>query len=85
MTKLAIDSTYGIVILKDFQLVHADDNYAHIFGYKSAQELMSSIDSITDLIVSDHHQSAKDNYYQQVERRANPRGRTFTNREPFWT
>ncbi|MEZ9169536.1 diguanylate cyclase [Vibrio cyclitrophicus 1F289] len=83
MTKLTINSTYGIAILKDFHLVHADDNYAHIFGYKSAQELMSSIDSILDLIVPDHHQSAKDNYYQQVERRANPRGRTFTNRDRF--
>lgn len=83
MTKLAIDSTYGIAILKDFQLMHADDNYAHIFGYKSAQELMSSIDSITDLIAPDHHQSAKDNYYHQVDRRANPRGRTFTNRDRF--
>ncbi len=83
MTKLTINSTYGIAILKDFQLVHVDDNYAHIFGYKSAQELMSNIDSILDLIVPDHHQSAKDNYYQQVERRANPRGRTFTNRDRF--
>ena len=83
MTKLTINSTYGIAILKDFQLVHVDDNYAHIFGYKSAQELMSNIDSILDLIVPDHHQSAKDNDYQQVERRANPRGRTFTNRDRF--
>lgn len=83
MTTLTIDSTYGIVILKDFHLVHADDNYAHIFGYESAQELMSSIDSILDLIAPDHHQSAKDNYYQQVDRRTTPRGRTFTNRDRF--
>ncbi|WP_261894462.1 sensor domain-containing diguanylate cyclase [Vibrio cyclitrophicus] len=83
MTTLTIDSTYGIVILKDFHLVHADDNYAHIFGYESAQELMSSIDSILDLLAPDHHQSAKDNYYQQVDRRTPPRGRTFTNRDRF--
>ncbi|PFG45432.1 PAS domain S-box-containing protein/diguanylate cyclase (GGDEF)-like protein [Vibrio sp. ES.051] len=79
MPALNINSTYGMLVLQDFELVYVDDNYAHIFGYDSADTLMSRIDSFLDLIDPTYHQAARDNYYQQVKGLVTPRGRTFRN------
>ncbi|WP_413282685.1 diguanylate cyclase [Vibrio sp. MA40-2] len=79
MPEINIDSTYGVIVIKDLKVVHVDDNYARIFGYKSAQELLNSIDGFLDLIDPKHHQLARENYYQQMNGQLIPRGRTFKN------
>ncbi|MCR9352217.1 sensor domain-containing diguanylate cyclase [Vibrio alginolyticus] len=79
MPKLNIDSNYGLAVLQNFKLVYVDDNYARIFGYHSAKELMSNVSSFLDLIDPKYHQMARDNYYQQINKLATPRGRTFLN------
>ncbi|MDF2152819.1 sensor domain-containing diguanylate cyclase [Vibrio sp. CAU 1672] len=83
MPTLNIDATYGIIVLKEFELVYVDDHYAQIFGYASAEELTSSIDSFLELIAPQYHQMARDNYYQQVNGCITPRGRTFKNIDRF--
>ncbi|MDV7104646.1 sensor domain-containing diguanylate cyclase [Vibrio sp. TH_r3] len=79
MPEINIDSTYGVIVIKDLNLVYVDDNYARIYGYKSAKELMSNINSFLDLIDPKHHQVARENYYRQMSGQLNPRGRTFKN------
>ncbi|WED23543.1 diguanylate cyclase [Vibrio sp. JC009] len=79
MPELNIDSTYGVVIIKDFKAVHADDNYARIFGYESAEELLSSISSFLDLIDPEYHDSVRKNFYRMLSGEITPKGKTFTN------
>ena len=79
MPELTIDSTYGVIVLKDLESVYVDDNYARIFGYNSSTELMSNIGSFLDFIDPEFHQAARDNYYLQISGKMTPRGRTFKN------
>ncbi len=79
MPELKINSTYGVVVIKNLKPVYVDDSYAQIFGYDSAQELLESIDTFFDLIPEEYHQNVRDNYYQQSSGRMVPRGRTFKN------
>lgn len=79
MPNVSIDSSYGLVVIQDLKIVYVDDTYANIFGYESAQDLMSHIDSFLDLIDPKHHQEVHDNYYQQVNGTVSPRGKTFIN------
>ncbi|MDG3085365.1 sensor domain-containing diguanylate cyclase [Vibrio hannami] len=79
MPKLRIDSSYGIVIIQDLNIVYLDDHYANIYGYDSANELMSHITSFLDLVEPKHHKAARENYYNQIRGNVIPRGRTFNN------
>ncbi|MCL1035854.1 sensor domain-containing diguanylate cyclase [Shewanella submarina] len=79
MPELKINSTYGVIVIKNLKPVYVDDSYAQIFGYASAQELLDGIDTFFDLIPEEYHQDVRDNYYQQSSGRMVPRGRTFKN------
>ncbi|WCE30457.1 sensor domain-containing diguanylate cyclase [Vibrio sp. SCSIO 43137] len=79
MPTFNIDSTYGVIVLKGLEPVYVDDNYAKLFGYNSATDLMLNIDSILDLIAPQYHQSAKDNFYLLTNGIQPPRGRTYKN------
>ena len=50
MTMINIDSTYGVIVLQDLKVVSVDENYAQIYGYDTAEELLNSIDSFLELI-----------------------------------
>ncbi|MDP5255005.1 MULTISPECIES: sensor domain-containing diguanylate cyclase [unclassified Vibrio] len=79
MPEINFDSTYGVIVLKDLEPVYVDDNYARIYGYDSAQDLLQNINSFLDLIDPKHHQMARENYYRQISGDIIPRGRTFKN------
>lgn len=79
MPEINFDSTYGVIVLKDLEPVFVDDNYARIYGYDSAQDLLQNIDSFLDLIHPKHHDIARENYYRQISGEVIPRGRTFRN------
>jgi len=74
-----IDSTYGIVIIQDLDVVYADDNYANLYGYKNTAQLLADIDSFFELIPEEFHQTAKQNYFDTIAGKMTPRGKTFTN------
>lgn len=82
MTELNIDSSYGVIIVQDMKAVHVDDNYARIYGYRTPQELLSSIDSFLDLIDPSWHDIARQNYNEIISGQAVPRGHTFKNVDP---
>ncbi|NKF50675.1 diguanylate cyclase [Shewanella sp. WXL01] len=74
-----IDSTYGVVIIQDLNVVNVDENYAKIYGYDSAAELLESIESFLDLIPKTYHQAAVQNYHDTIAGTIVPRGHTFKN------
>ncbi|WP_375748878.1 diguanylate cyclase [Vibrio sp. HN007] len=83
MPELKINETYGVIIIKDLEPVYVDDNYARIYGYNSAGELLLNINSFLDLIDPKDHQAAKDNYFYQISGIEVPRGRTFKNKDRY--
>ncbi|WED22547.1 diguanylate cyclase [Vibrio sp. JC009] len=50
MSSITLESTYGVVIHRNFIPLHIDDNYARMFGYESASDLTSKVDTLLDLI-----------------------------------
>ncbi|WP_205570454.1 sensor domain-containing diguanylate cyclase [Shewanella japonica] len=79
MPKINIDSSYGVIIIQDMNAVHVDERYAQIYGYNSAKELLTSIDSFLDLLPAENHQIATQNYHDIVNGTLYPRGHTFVN------
>lgn len=79
MTMINIDSTYGVIVLQDLKVVSVDENYAQIYGYDTAEELLNSIDSFLELIPEEFHETAKQNCLDIIAGKMYPRGQTFTN------
>jgi len=79
MTNINIDSTYGVVIIQDLDVVYADENYAKLYGYENTEQLLTHIDSFLELIPEEFHEKAKRNYTETIAGRMTPRGKTFTN------
>ena len=79
MHDINIDSTYGIVIIQDLNVVYADNNYANMYGYETERDLLNSTESFLELIPSQYHQLAKKNYTDTIAGKMTPRGKTFTN------
>lgn len=50
MRALTLNTTYGVIVHRNFIPLHIDENYARIFGYDSAEHMLSNIDSLLDLI-----------------------------------
>jgi diguanylate cyclase (GGDEF)-like protein/PAS domain S-box-containing protein len=61
MRALTLHSTYGVIIHRDFIPLYLDDNYAHIFGYDSADDMLNNIDTLLDLISPDERDIAQKN------------------------
>ncbi|MEH0690387.1 hypothetical protein H4F17_15130 [Vibrio cholerae] len=66
MRNININASYGIMIVQDLEPVYLDENYAQLFGYSSAKELMLKVQSIFDLIAPRFHDEARANYYLQI-------------------
>lgn len=79
MSSINFESTYGVIIIQDMNVVSVDANYARIYGYQSPEELMSQIDSFLDLISEDFHVAAYKNYLETVSGQRDPQVHTFTN------
>ena len=79
MPDINIDSTYGVIIIQDLKAVYVDENYAKLYGYQTADELLTSIDSFLELIPSEFHDIAKQNYFDLIKGKMLPHGHTFLN------
>ncbi|QIR15863.1 sensor domain-containing diguanylate cyclase [Shewanella aestuarii] len=72
------DSSYGVVIHRNFIPLYADDKYAQLFGYQSAQEILN-LSSILELVEPDARDIAKHTYYALMSGFEQPQVRNYTN------
>ncbi|MFM2639874.1 sensor domain-containing diguanylate cyclase [Vibrio chagasii] len=79
MFSINFESTYGVIIIQDMNVVSVDANYARIYGYQSPEELLADIDSFLDLIPEEFHVLAYQNYLETVSGQRDPQVHTFTN------
>ena len=64
MSSINFESTYGVIIIQDMNVVSVDANYARIYGYQSPE---------------DFHVAAYKNYLETVSGQRDPQVHTFTN------
>lgn len=76
--KLLIEPHYGIVIHRNFKPLFADDNYAHFYGFQSAQDILS-LNSVLELIAPEEHAKAQFVHDEIMSGRQKPGARTFLN------
>ncbi|WP_282109159.1 sensor domain-containing diguanylate cyclase [Shewanella algicola] len=76
---MEFDTHYGVVIHQDFIPLYADDNYAKIFGYTSAQDILG-LKSILELIDPEAHDIAAHTYYALMSGIEKPQVRSYINR-----
>ena len=73
------DAHYGVVIHQDFIPLYADDNYAKIFGYNNAQDILA-LKSILELIDPERQNEAAHTYYALMSGIEKPQVRSYINR-----
>lgn len=78
MNPIKIDSSYGVVIHRDFTPLFVDEKYASIFGFNSAQEVME-LSSLFDIIDPKFHQMAQQSYCNVMSGKEQPKVRTYKN------
>jgi diguanylate cyclase (GGDEF)-like protein/PAS domain S-box-containing protein len=76
---LDFDAQFGVVIHQDFIPRHADDTYAKIFGYESAQDILA-LKSILELIDPESQDIAAHTYYALMSGIEKPQVRSYINR-----
>ncbi|MCT8988555.1 sensor domain-containing diguanylate cyclase [Shewanella phaeophyticola] len=76
---MEFDTHYGVVIHQDFIPLYADDNYAKIFGYTSAQDILG-LKSILELIDPEAQDIAAHTYYALMSGIEKPQVRSYINR-----
>ncbi|MDN3701523.1 diguanylate cyclase domain-containing protein [Vibrio artabrorum] len=79
MPSIDFESTYGVIIIQDMNIVSVDANYARIYGYQSPEDLLTNSNSFLDLISEDYHVAACQNYRDTMSGQREPRGHTYTN------
>jgi diguanylate cyclase (GGDEF)-like protein/PAS domain S-box-containing protein len=83
MSLFSINSVYGEAIFQDMRYVHVDDNYARIYGYENAQELLSERSSLLDIIHVDSHDKITQKYAEIITGQRAPKGETYQNIDRF--
>ncbi|MEH6735167.1 MAG: sensor domain-containing diguanylate cyclase [Shewanella sp.] len=73
------DAHYGVVIHQDFIPLYADDNYAKIFGYNTAQDILA-LKSVLELIDPELQDVATHTYYALMSGIEKPQVRSYVNR-----
>jgi diguanylate cyclase (GGDEF)-like protein/PAS domain S-box-containing protein len=73
------DAHSGVVIHQDFIPLYADDNYAKIFGYNTAQDILA-LKSILELIDPEMQDVAAHTYYALMSGIEKPQVRNYINR-----
>lgn len=79
MSALDLNTTYGVIIHRDFIPLYVDENYARIFGYDSAQHLLNSIDTLLDLISPEFHEIAIKTSKNLIAGKVEAKTRTHSN------
>ncbi|MDO6763283.1 sensor domain-containing diguanylate cyclase [Agarivorans sp. 1_MG-2023] len=73
-----ISAYYGMVIHRNFVPLFADDRYAQMFGYESAEQILA-LPSLLELIAEDDQQEAINAYESVISGKARPKIRVFEN------
>ncbi|WP_221075126.1 sensor domain-containing diguanylate cyclase [Agarivorans aestuarii] len=73
-----ISAYYGIVIHRDFLPLFADERYAQMFGYDSAEDIMA-LPSLLELIAEDDRDEAISAYEAVMSGQARPKVRVYEN------
>lgn len=73
-----ISAYYGIVIHRDFVPLFADERYAQMFGYDSAEDIMA-LPSLLELIAEDDRDEAISAYEAVMSGQARPKVRVYEN------
>ena len=73
-----ISAYYGIVIHRDFVPLFADERYAQMFGYDSADDIMA-LPSLLELIAEDDRDEAISAYEAVMSGQARPKVRVYEN------
>ncbi|MBD1558699.1 sensor domain-containing diguanylate cyclase [Vibrio sp. S9_S30] len=66
------DSTYGVVIQRDFKALYVDIAFANIYGFGSVDEIYQ-LDSLLDLIAPSDHKEAIKTYRKILSQQQRPR------------
>lgn len=78
MKAIHIDSTYGVVIHRNFLPLYADEKYAQMFGFKSTDEVMN-LSSLFEIIDPKFHNSAQQAYCDVISGKEQPKVRSYVN------
>lgn len=76
----AIDSTYGVVIHRNFKPLYADDKYAHIYGFEHAEQI-TQLNSLFDIIDPSFHHAAQSAYDDVMSGASSPGVRSYINQD----
>lgn len=78
MKPIHIDSTYGVVVHRDFSPLYADEKYAQMFGFESTDDVMN-LNSLFDIIDPKFHCAAQQAYNDVMSGREQPKVRSYVN------
>ena len=78
MDKVHVDSTYGVVIHRNFSPLYVDEKYAQMFGFQSTEEVMN-LSSLFDIIDPKFHNSALHVYNAVIQGKEPPKVRSYVN------
>lgn len=78
MNPIHIDSTYGVVIHRNFLPLYVDEKYAQMFGFGSIDEVMN-LNSLFDIIDPKFHCAAQQAYNDVMSAKEQPKVRSYVN------
>ncbi|MDD9175304.1 sensor domain-containing diguanylate cyclase [Aliivibrio finisterrensis] len=78
MKPIHIDSTYGVVIHRNFSPLYADEKYAQMFGFESIDDVMN-LNSLFDIIDPKFHCAAQQAYNDVMSGKELPKVRSYAN------
>lgn len=78
MNPIHIDSTYGVVVHRDFSPLYVDEKYAQIFGFESNHEVMA-LSSLFEIIDPKFHCTAQKAYNDVMSGKEQPKVRSYAN------
>ena len=78
MKPIHIDSTYGVVIHRNFSPLYADEKYAQMFGFESIDDVMN-LNSLFDIIDPKFHCAAQQAYNDVMSGKEQPKVRSYVN------
>jgi len=77
-----MNSSYGVIIHRDFKPLYVDEQCAIFYGYESSREL-EALDSLLVLIAEDERELAQDMYKKIMEGGVKPRVQAFKNLDRY--
>ena len=80
MKSIVIDSTYGIVIHRNFIPLFADEKYAQTFGFESVNDVMN-LSSLFEIIDPKFHELAQQSYNDVMSEKDQPKVRSYVNQD----